>query len=87
MDRENGRISPRVVVVMKVPVNGSRVTAIGSGEAFVFQDGIVTKGTWKKQNKTSQITFTDAQGNDIPLARGQTWITAISNTTGSVSWK
>lgn len=86
-DRENGRISPRVVVVMKVPVNGNRVTVTGSGEAFIFQDGLVTKGTWKKQNKTSQITFTDAQGNDIPLARGQTWITAISNTTGSVSWK
>lgn len=87
MDREKGRISPRVVVIMKVPVSGNQVTAVGSGNAYIFQDGTVTQGKWNKASKTAQLKFTTTEGEDIPLARGQTWLTAISNSTGSVTWK
>lgn len=93
-DREKGQISPRVVIAMKVHEtrvfeDGWRenIQAIGSGTAYIFQDGDVIKATWKKKSKTAQITFTDSEGNDIPLARGQTWITAVPNDTGSVTWK
>ena len=93
-DREQGQISPRVVIVMKV--NQQRVfedgwreqiNAIGNGTAYIFQDGTVQEVTWSKLSKTEQITFTDAAGKDVPLARGQTWITAVPSTTGGVTWQ
>ena len=92
-DREDGRVSPRVVIVMKVPQQRvledgwrEQITTIGSGQAYIFQDGDVKQVTWKKTGKTAQITFTDTDGKDVPLARGQTWITAVPATTGSVTW-
>ena len=94
LDREAGQISPRVVIVMKVNEttvmeDGWRqsIQAIGSGQVTIFQDGTVQEGTWHKADKTSQITFTDANGTDIPLARGQTWLTAVPNGSGGVVWQ
>lgn len=93
-DREDGQISPRVVIVMKVPTervleDGYReqIKTIGSGKAYIFQDGGVQEVTWKKAGRTKQITFTDSDGKDVPLARGQTWITAVPSTTGGVTWR
>ncbi len=93
-DRESGQISPRVVIVLKtseqrVFEDGWReqITTIGSGQAVIFQDGTAQEVTWSKPAKTSQITFTDASGNDVPLARGQTWLTAVPVESGGVSWQ
>jgi hypothetical protein len=93
-DREKGLLSPRVVIVMKVPQQRvledgwrEQINTIGSGTAFIFQDGTVQEVTWAKPSKTEQITFTDAAGADVPLARGQTWITAVPATTGGVVWQ
>lgn len=93
-DREAGQISPRVVIVMKVPTqtvfeDGYRqqINTIGSGSATIFQDGTVQEVTWSKASKTDQISFKDAEGEDVPLARGQTWITAVPADTGAVSWQ
>ncbi len=94
LDRESGQISPRVVVVMKV--NQQRVledgwreqiNAIGSGTAYIFQDGIAQEVTWKKAGRKDQIIFTDAEGKDVPLARGQTWVTAVPSNTGGATWQ
>lgn len=95
LDREDGLISPRVVIVLKVQEttvfeDGYResINAIGSGGAVIFQDGTVQEVTWSKKSRAEQITFTDAGGNDVPLARGQTWITAVpENKGGRVSWQ
>ena len=92
-DREDGQISPRVVIVMKVPMqlvleDGYReqINTIGTGTAYIFQGGEVQEVTWTKASKTEQIKFTDAAGVDVPLARGQTWITAVPASTGGVTW-
>lgn len=92
-DRESGQISPRVVIAMLVDEqtvfeDGWReeIKAIGKGTAYIFQDGTRQKVTWNKASKTGQITFTDSKGKDVPLARGQTWIAAVPNGKGSVSW-
>jgi hypothetical protein len=87
----NTQISPKVVVAMVIPeTNGaldasgayySDYTVIGSGPVYIFQDGIVTSGTWTKSSNTSQITFTDANHQAIKLDPGQTWLTAVSNAT------
>lgn len=94
LDREKGQISPRVVVIIKVPMtltleDGYRQNyqTIGSNQAFIFQDGTVIEATWTKNSKSSQITFADKNGTNIELARGQTWITAIPADTGNVSWQ
>lgn len=93
-DREAGQLSPRVVIVMKVPQrtvfeDGYRqqIDAIGSGTAYVFQDGDVHEVTWSKASKTEQIKFTTAEGQDFRLARGQTFISAVPAETGGATWQ
>lgn len=93
LDRESGQVSPRVIVVMKIPTkigfeDGYReqMTTIGSGEVHIFQNGEHKVGTWKKTDKKNQITFSDSTGKEIPLERGQTWLTAISPEK-SVTWQ
>ena len=94
IDREDGQIAPNVVVAMKINMSlvlqdGYRedIQTDGTGQAEIFQNGTVQEVTWHKANRTSQITFTDAAGKDVPLVRGQTWIAAIPNSSGSVSWQ
>lgn len=93
MDREAGQISPRVVVIMTIPESTilqdgyrEKINAIGSGKAVIFQDGTVQEVTWSKTSMTDQIKFTDANGQDVPLARGQTWLTSVP-TNGGVTWQ
>lgn len=94
IDREDGPITPSVVIAMKVNMHrvfedGWRedIDAVGSGQAFIFQNGTVHDITWKKPTRESQISFTDAEGKEVPLIRGQTWISAVPTSTGSVSWQ
>lgn len=94
VDREDGAIAPSVVVALKVDMirvfeDGYRedIKTIGEGQAVIFQNGIAQEVTWHKPARTSPITFTDAAGKDVPLIRGQTWVTAVPNGTGSVSWQ
>lgn len=94
VDREDGQITPSVVIALKVNMarvmeDGYResITTTGSGEAIIFQNGTAQTVTWTKADRGSQITFTDAAGKDVPLVRGQTWISAVPNGTGSVSWQ
>ncbi len=93
IDREDGAITPRVVIVIKVPTklgyeDGYReqMQTIGSGEAFIFQSGTVQQATWEKTDKKSQLRFIDGNKKDIPLEAGQTWITAIA-TDKAVTWQ
>lgn len=93
-DREAGQIQPSAVIAMKVNEvtvmeDGLRqnITTSGSGEAFIFQNGTVTQGTWHKADRKSQLRFTDTAGNEVKLNRGQTWISAVPNSRGAVSWQ
>lgn len=83
-DQEGGQISPKVVVVFQVAhdkikeSNGfSYPDAIGSGKAWVFQDGLVTEVTWNKTSDKEQIKFTDSTGKLVEFTPGQTWLSAI----------
>ncbi|HUD10232.1 MAG TPA: DUF3048 domain-containing protein [Candidatus Saccharimonadales bacterium] len=79
------QIIPKVVIAM-VMTQGieaddyhTTYDVIGSGQAFVFQDGTVTTGTWQKTSNTSQISFTTTAGKTIKLNAGQTWLVAVGN--------
>jgi hypothetical protein len=94
VDREDGQITPSVVIALKVNMtkileDGYResITTTGTGEAVIFQNGTAQTATWHKADRASQLSFTDAAGKDVPLVRGQTWISAIPNGSGSVTWQ
>lgn len=94
MDREGGQVTPSVVIGLKVDEttvleDGYRqsIVTTGSGEADIFQNGTVTKATWTKKDRASQILFTDSAGKEIQLIRGQTWISAVPNGQGSIAWQ
>lgn len=94
LDREDGQISPSVVIALHVDMSlimqdGNRedITTTGSGQATVFQNGTAKNVTWHKASRGAQLNFTDEAGKDVPLVRGQTWIAAVPNDNGSVSWQ
>lgn len=94
IDREKGAISPRVVVVIEaatqtVQEDGmrERYQTTGSGPVSIFQDGEVLQGTWNKENRDSQYTFLDEEGETMELARGQTWISIVPTGRGGVTWQ
>lgn len=94
LDREKGQITPTTIIVLKVDESTimedgyrEKIDVVGSGKGYVFQNGAVTEITWAKSSRDAQISFTDTSGKLVQLNRGQTWITAIPNNGGAVSWK
>lgn len=92
-DREKGIISPRVVVALRVDEStvmqdGLRevIKTSGKGQATVFQNGTAIKATWRKSSRNAPLELLDSAGKPIELARGQTWIAAVPNGRGAVSW-
>lgn len=77
------QLSPSVVIAMVVRESlmsdnyHQQIQTIGSGTAYIFQNGDAIEGTWEKSSQRSQIVFRDHQGNVIKLNPGQTWISAI----------
>lgn len=47
---------------------------VGSGDGELWQDGTITKITWRKPDRTSKTKFYDAKGAEVKLNRGQIWI-------------
>lgn len=93
LDREAGQLTPSVVIALHVDMflvleDGYResITTSGSGTADVFQNGAVTEVAWRKASRTAPLELIDANGQVLSLARGQTWIIAVPNSTGGVSW-
>ncbi len=85
------QMSPKVVIAMIVNERKASdnyhedITTLGTGTAYVFQNGIAIKGTWTKNTVADQIIFKDESGNEISLVPGQTFISAIP-TYGSVDY-
>ncbi len=93
MDATTGKqLEPDVVIALVVPYKieadgyHSDYKTIGSGKMYVFQDGKVTIGTWKKSGNNQQIQFLDANGKTLELNPGQTWISAVADNS-KVSYK
>jgi hypothetical protein len=88
----NAQLSPKVVVAIVVPMARGKLDSsgayysdynpVGTGTAYIFQDGTVTTGQWNKADNASALTFTDSTGKPLPLNPGQTWISAVTATTG-----
>lgn len=82
----NKPVSPKNVAVMLVKESKANdgyegghmlYGTVGRGNALVFQNGDVIKGTWRKPTEEDQVRFYDAAGKEIPMVRGQVWVSAI----------
>lgn len=77
------QVAPSVVVALHVRESTmsdnyhEQITTIGTGLADIFQNGEHITAHWRKTSQSSQIIFTDDDGNEIPLVPGQLWISAI----------
>ena len=49
-------------------------TVVGSGTAWISTNGRTIKGTWKKTGVTKPTQFYDANGNEVTLTVGQTFV-------------
>ena len=63
------------------------VITVGTGKAYIFQNGVVAQATWKRDNENAELKLVDAAGKDIALNRGQTWIAAFTPGRGSIAWQ
>jgi hypothetical protein len=83
-ERSGKQISAKVVIGLVMPQgkNGIYTTydTIGSGRAYIFQDGVATIGNWYKDSNTSQFTFKDDGGAELKLNPGRTWLTVVGGT-------
>ena len=81
------RVTARNVVVLfqpfridtKIEPGHSRpvVGSIGSGKAWIFREGKVVSGTWRKREATGPTRLFDAKGIEIPLIRGRTFFQIV----------
>lgn len=84
IDKDNGKqLSAKNVVVMfakESPANdgyeGGHILykVVGSGDALVFQDGKVIKGTWNKETEEDQVKFFDDNDKEVEMVRGKIFI-------------
>ncbi len=80
----NAQIAPQNVIVQFAPYSrfseDAKVTypeVIGSGEAWIFANGMLAQGTWSKPAATSVTAFIDAAGAPIVLPPGQTFVELV----------
>ncbi len=77
------QVTPSAIVAMFVRESVASdnyhedITTVGSGKAYVFQNGTVETGTWTKSSISSQIVFRNDDGEEIAFTPGQLWIAAV----------
>lgn len=66
----------RTPLTTRINEHGWLMQLTGSGKALVIQNGKATEATWKKTG-TGRTRYYNAAGDEIPLIRGQTWISMV----------
>jgi Protein of unknown function (DUF3048) N-terminal domain/Protein of unknown function (DUF3048) C-terminal domain len=69
------QVAPANVVVQFIPYgSGADGDVMGTGEAWVFTDGRLVRGTWGKAFPEAAPQLADAAGAPILLTPGRTWV-------------
>lgn len=84
-DKNTGnQISVKNVIVQRVPKErsgGEKARILlnleGEGDAYIFRDGQVVEGRWKKENRTARTKWYDKDGKEVELNRGNTWVAIL----------
>ncbi len=85
-DEQKEIITARNVVVQQIVIRvlddegRKQIATIGTGKAWVFQNGEKKTGTWQKKSLTDRTRFYDEAGVEIALLPGKTWIEVIPQT-------
>jgi hypothetical protein len=84
LDAKAGKqVQPKVIIglITSKGQNGSYSTyrLTGSGDMQVFQDGIVSTGTWTKDSPSAQFVFKDKNGLEFAFNKGQVWMTLLGS--------
>jgi hypothetical protein len=83
-DEKSGtQLNSNVVIAMVVPYSKSGIYSVyqtvGSGDAYIFQNGEMIEAIWEKRSKTENIRFGNKLGAPLGINPGQTWIIAVSD--------
>ena len=91
MTRTGAALDPDNVVVMFAKTVQSQIDSssvdtqtVGSGEAWIFRNGTITVGAWRRDRGHEPYTLTDANGTNVRLKAGQTWV--VLAPAGTASW-
>ena len=91
VDTDGVRVSPTTVVVQitsyaRSPADPASPEAIttGRGDAWIFSDGQVSLGFWRREAADQPIEYVDINGNFIEILPGRTWVEMPRQ--GGASW-
>lgn len=82
---EQIKVNNVIVQIVREPVlDGGKgrldIYVGGEGKAWIFRDGQVIEGIWKKGLRTERTMFYDQDGEVVPFNRGNTWVHVLSET-------
>lgn len=66
-----------ITPIPKDPLLKVNLRTLGTGTAILFSRGERYDGTWSKADLASPLTFTGSDGQPLPLAPGNTWVSVI----------
>lgn len=84
-DRDGSEVWARNIIVQVTSVEDianddkgrQEIKTVGSGEATILRKGEVVHGTWEKKSLSGRTRFYDANGQEIVLTPGNTWIEVV----------
>lgn len=93
-DSNTGKVlTTRNIIIQHVPegdfIEGKgrvNFSVTGEGVVEIIRNGILTKGKWKKGDRLSRTQFFTEDGEEISLARGNSWVEIVPDGY-SVDWK
>ncbi len=81
LEETGNQIAPDNVIVLITDYEPSsadgrspEAITIGTGKAFVFVEGFLTRGTWSRETADQPMVFKDKNNKVIKLSTGSTWI-------------
>lgn len=82
IDRLSGDvIRAKNLIVVKMPTTRDGqyevMQTIGSGDAILFKDGNAQEIRWSQNSYNDRIEFTNQNGDEVALNRGDTWISIL----------
>ena len=90
-DFDGVRVAPENVIVQFVryrqsPANAATPEPVltGGGEAWIFSDGRLVRGTWERLSELDVTTFRSDNALIVPLTPGRTWIALAREGTAEV---
>ena len=54
-----------------------RLNLFGGGKAILFRDGQAFEGSWRSDSRGDMPRFYNADGSEVPLKPGKTWISVV----------